>query len=124
MVYTDDRQAPMGVYFEGSEGVVYALCGGISTQPKSILGSTIGPNEVQLYRSRGHIPDFIERVKTRGETAAPVEAAHRATSLCHLTHLAILTGRKLQWDPVKEEFLNDPDANRLLSKHMREPWRL
>jgi predicted dehydrogenase len=124
LVYTDDRQAPMGVYFEGTEGSVFALCSGISTSPKSLLGSAIGPNEIQLYRSRGHVPDFVERVRTRGETAAPVEAAHRATSLCHLTHLAILTGRKLQWDPVKEEFLNDPDANRLLSKHMREPWRL
>jgi hypothetical protein len=115
----------MGVIFEGSEGTVRALCSGITTSPKSLLTSVITPSEVHLLRSRGgHASNFIDCVKTRDQTAAPIEAAHRATSLCHLTHIAILTGRKLKWDPVREQFTNDPEANRYLSRAMRAPWHL
>ena len=125
MVYTDHRAFPMGVIFEGTEGTVRALCGGISTTPKSLLSSRIAANETRLLRSRrGHVPGFIDCVKTRGQTAAPAEAAHRASSLCHLTHIAILTGRKLKWDPVGERFTNDPEANLHLSRPMRAPWHL
>ena len=124
MIYTDDRQYPMGVYFEGTEGTVYALCAGLDAKPRSLLTSVIASQETHLYPSGGHVHNFIQCVKTRAETAAPVEAAHRATTLCHLTHIAILTGRKLRWDPVQERFTNDPEANRFLSRAMREPWHL
>ena len=124
LVYTDHSVFPMGVIFEGTKGKVYALCSGIRAEPASLMRSRIGPYEIRLRRPRGHIPDFIHSVKTREETAAPIEAAHRATTLCHLTHIAILTGRKLKWDPAQERFLNDEDANRYLSKPARAPWRL
>lgn len=123
--YDDDRAFPMGVVFEGTEGKVNALCSGVSTEPKSLMSTAIKPHEVVLRRPRGHIPDFVHCVKTRERTAAPVEAAHRATSLCHLAQIAILTGgRKLRWDPVAECFPDDPAANALLSKPLRAPWRL
>jgi len=124
LVYDDHRAFPMGVIFEGTEGKVYALITGIRAEPPSLMTSRIGPGEIHLRRPRGHIPDFIHCVKTREETAAPVEAAHRATSLCHLTHIAILTGRKLRWDPARERFLGDDDANTYLAKAMRRPWHL
>jgi len=124
LVYSDDRRAPMGVYFEGTEGEVYALCGGIDAKPHSLMGSVIGSSEIHLHPSGSHIVDFIQCVRSRRATAAPVEAAHRATSICHLAHIAILTGRKLRWDPAREVFPDDPDANRLLSKATREPWRV
>ncbi len=124
LIYDDDRAFPMGVIFEGTEGKVYALCGGISTEPPSLLTTKFLPGEIRLQRPRWHIADFVHSVKTRQPTAAPVEAAHRATSLCHLTHIAILTGRNLRWDPVREQFLDDPEANRLLVRAMRAPWHL
>jgi len=124
LTYDDDRAFPMGVIFEGTEGKVNALCSGISTEPKSLMSTVIGPQEVRLRRPRGHIPDFIHCVKTREQAAAPAEAAHRATSLCHLAHIAVLTGRKLRWDPAAERFPDDPDANKHLSKAPRAPWRL
>jgi len=114
LIYDDHRAFPMGVIFEGTEGKVIALCGGIRTEPPSLMTASIGPNETRLRRPRGHVPDFVHCVKTREDTAAPVEAAHRASTLCHLTDIAIRTGRKL----------NDPDADRYLSSAMREPWRL
>lgn len=124
LIYDDDRAFPMGVVFEGTEGKVSALCGGISTEPRTLMTSAIKAGEVRLQRPRWHIADFIHSVKTRQPTAAPVEAAHRATSLCHLAHIAILTGRKLKWDPATEQFPDDPEANRLLSRAMRAPWHL
>jgi len=124
LVYDDHRAFPMGVIFEGTEGKVYALCGGIRTEPASLIRTTIGPDEIRLRRPRGHVPDFVHCVRTREETAAPAEAAHRASSLCHLTDIAIRTGRTLRWDPVRERFLDDPDPDRYLSSAMRAPWRL
>jgi predicted dehydrogenase len=124
LVYDDDRAFPMGVIFEGSEGQVRALCSGVSTEPQSLRATALRPGEVRLQRPRWHIADFIHSVKTREPTAAPVEAAHRATTLCHLAHIAILTGRKLRWDPVGEQFLDDAEANRFLSRCLRGPWRL
>ena len=124
LVYDDHRAFPMGVIFEGTEGKVYALCGGIRTEPASLIRTKIGPDEIRLRRPRGHVPDFVHCVRTREETAAPAEAAHRASSLCHLTDIAIRTGRTLRWDPVRERFLDDADADRYLSSAMRAPWRL
>jgi len=125
LVYDDHRAFPMGVIFEGTEGKVYALINGIRTEPASLMSTRFGAGDVVLRRPRGHIPDFIHAVRTRGVTAAPAEAAHRATTLCHLAHIAILTGgRKLRWDPIRECFPGDADANRYLSKAMRPPWRV
>ena len=124
LIYDDDRAFPMGVIFEGTTGTVRALCGGLSAEPPSLLSTVLEPHELRLRRPRGHVADFVHCVKTREPTAAPVEAAHRATSLCHLTHIAILTGRKLKWDPVREQFPDDPAANRHLARSLRSPWHL
>ena len=124
LIYDDDRAFPMGVIFEGSEGKVNALCGGLSTEPQKLMTTEIRPGEIRLQRPRWHVADFIHAVKTREPTAAPVEAAQRATTLCHLAHIAILTGRKLRWDPVREQFHDDPEANRHLSRTMRPPWHV
>ena len=133
LIYDDHRAFPMGVIFEGTEGRVNALCSGVTTEPKSLMTTAIGPHEVRLRRPRGHIPDFIHCVRTRERTAAPAEAAHRATSLCHLAHIAILAdGQRLRWDPAAERFQDDPAssprastaANAHLSKALRAPWRL
>ncbi len=67
---------------------------------------------------------FPEAVKTRQRSGGHAEAAHRTVTLCHLANLAIRTGRKLRYDPVKEEFVGDEEANRLAYQPMRAPWRL
>jgi hypothetical protein len=67
---------------------------------------------------------FPEAVKTRRESAGHVEAAHRAITIAHLANIAIRLGRKLRYDPVKEEIIGDEAANRLVHQPMREPWHL
>ncbi len=119
-------QHPMGITFEGTEGSVFIWRGVVDANPKSLLDVKIGPNEkVQLNRPGGEpIPDFIQCVKQRLKTCAPVEVAHRCTNLCSIGAISMLLNRKLTWDATREEFLHDDDANRLRSRAMREPWRL
>jgi predicted dehydrogenase len=67
---------------------------------------------------------YVKRIRTRRETVAPVEIGHRSCTACVLGYLAMLLGRRLKWDPQKEQFTNDDQANRLLSRPMRSLWNL
>jgi len=87
------------------------------------LKAPVGADEIRLPL-KDEKRDFIDAVKTRGQTLADAEVGHRTTSLCQLGHIAIKVGRKLKWDPDAEWFINDDGANRLLSRPMRSPWCL
>ena len=67
---------------------------------------------------------FPEAVKTRKNAGGHAEAAHRTITIAHLANIAIRVGRKIRFDPVKEEVLGDDAANRLAHQPMREPWHL
>jgi predicted dehydrogenase len=124
VICADNVKNKQGVLFEGTEGWVYVKRGQIDAEPKSLLTSTIKPDEIHLYQSNNHKENFLECIKSRAETIAPVEVAHRSCSVCLLGDIAMRLGRKLKWDPDKEKFTNDEQANRLLSKPMRSPWQL
>jgi len=112
---------PGGVRWEGSDG--WIDLGGRS-EPASIGQSQLDPGEIRLYESNHHWANFTDCVKTRGRTAAPVDVAHRSITPAHLGNIAMILRRKLQWDPVEERFVNDPGADRMLSRAYREPWGL
>jgi predicted dehydrogenase len=80
--------------------------------------------EILLPVSPGHERQFLDCVKSRQKTLTPVEVAHRSATPGHLGYIASVLGRKLKWDAAKQEFVDDPDANKLLSKPMRAPWHL
>lgn len=120
----DTSKNKQGVTFEGTEGRVYVRRGHIDANPRSLLTSPIKPDEIHLYKSNRHKDNFYECIKSRKETVAPAEVAHRSCSVCLLGDIAMRTGRKLKWDPEMERFVNDADANKLLSKPMRSPWRV
>jgi predicted dehydrogenase len=132
MIYGDSASVGLlGVKFIGSEGWVYVNRGQLDAEPKSLLKSTIGPNEIHLYKSGdrpdgmyNHHQNFLDCIKTRGKTICPVEVAHRSTTVCHLTNVCLWLGRKVRWDPDTEQFVNDPEADRFMSRAMRSPWRL
>ncbi|NQT87395.1 Gfo/Idh/MocA family oxidoreductase [bacterium] len=69
-------------------------------------------------------PMFPEAVKTRKKTGGCGEAAHRSATLLHLANIAIRMGRKIQYDPVKEQIIGDHEANLLVNQPMRAPWHL
>jgi len=128
MNFTDGKRNPLGVKFEGPDGWVFVkeehLGGKPDASPKSLLEKPIGPDEVHLPVSNHHQRNFLECVKSRARTVAPVEVAVRSDTLCQLSDIAMRLGRKLRWDPEKEEFINDAQANRMLRRPMRSPWRL
>jgi len=67
---------------------------------------------------------FAEAVHKRKPAGGNAEAAYRTVAILHLTNIAIRTGRKIRFDPVKEEIIGDPEAQRLVSQPMRAPWHL
>ena len=124
VICADTRKNKQGVVFEGTEGWVYVKRGSIDAHPKSLLTSTISPNEFHLYKSNNHKGNFLECIKSRAETAAPAEVGHRSCTVCLLGEIAMRLGRKLKWDPEREQFTNDAEANRMVSRPMRSPWHL
>jgi hypothetical protein len=96
----------------------------IDAEPKSLLKSVIGPNEIHLTESSGPHRNFLDAVKTRGKTITPIEEAVRSDTLTHLNDIVTRLGRKLRWDPQKEQFIDDSEANRMLKRAMRSPWHL
>ena len=120
--YTMDRPY---VRFEGTEGHIQADYGvGLGdVEPRSLLKEVIRPGEVHLPLMPEKT-DFMAAIKTRGQTLADAEVGHRTNSLCHLGHISILLGRKLRWDPQAEQFVGDPEADRMLTRPLRSPWTL
>lgn len=112
-----------GVVFKGREGQIAVNRGRITARPESILKSTMKPEEIQLYYSDNHRGNFLDCVRSRKTPAAPVEIGHRSATICHLGNIAMLLGRPLQWDPEKEEFINDDQANRMRFRSVRDPWK-
>lgn len=116
---------PRGVKFVGEFGWVFIhIHGGhLEASPRSLLKEPIRANDLHLYDdTNDHHRNWLECIRTRKEPIAPAECGHRTTSLCHLGNIAMLLGRKLNWDPAREVFVNDDEANRLISRTMRAPW--
>jgi predicted dehydrogenase len=113
-----------GVKWTGDEGWIWVDRSGIDADPKSLLTSKLRPDEIHLYRSPGHHREFLESVKTRRRTLTPADVALRSATPGYLGIISILLGRKIAWDPEKEKILNDAEAERMLSRPMRSPWRI
>ncbi len=124
LICADNETNEQGVLFEGTDGWVYVRRGLLDTNPKSLLSAELGPNEVHLYRSEDHKANLLRCIESRGVPVAPVEVGHRSCTVCILGYIAMKLGRKLKWDPDKEQFTNDSEANRMLSRSARAPWYL
>jgi hypothetical protein len=116
---------PNGNLFVGSEGSFFVDRGGISQANPSTLPTTvIKPSEIRLYKSDNHHRNFLDCVRSRAETITPAENAHRSITVAHIANISMLLGRKVRWNPELECFINDPEADRMLSRAMRSPWQL
>lgn len=110
------------ICFEGTEGVLWVSRERLRTQPESIARSVIGPNEVHLYKSVEHHENFLDCVRSRKQPITNAEIGHRSSTVCHLGNIAMLTGDRLTWDPQKEVFVNNDQANRLCNRSLRTTW--
>jgi predicted dehydrogenase len=113
--------------FIGSEGWVRVwreLPGGIDAEPKSLLTSKIGPNDVHLIESPGHAQNFIDSVKSRKPPIASLDQAVRSDTISQLCDIAVRMNRKITWDPKTRKIVGDDDAATLVHRSMRAPWTL
>jgi predicted dehydrogenase len=138
MTMSISGEYPNGIKFMGTKGWIFVTREGnvtasdpVSGKPAGkpleasdpkILDSVIGPNEIHLATAEEHHANWLDCVRTRKEPLAPAEIAHRACSTCLLHHIAMKTKRHLHWDPVKERFQNDDEANAMLSRPQRAPY--
>ena len=113
-----------GAVFIGEEGTITIGRGSLKSDPPELAEEPLENPEVQLYESDNHGSNWLECIKTREKTAAPVEVGHRSATVCHLGNIARWTGRRLQWDPDTEQFTNDAEANDYLDRERREGYRL
>lgn len=130
---------PNGIRYEGTEGWIWVSRGdyvasasdpvsreksskALDASDPKILTSVIGENEIHLYKSDEQHGNWLECIKTRKAPISPVEIGHRACSVCLISHIAMKLPRKLQWDPKTERFVNDKEANAMLSRPQRKPY--
>ncbi|HZO90243.1 MAG TPA: Gfo/Idh/MocA family oxidoreductase [Chthonomonadaceae bacterium] len=118
------RNDQHGAKFEGTDGWVHVDRGFLEASPKELLEIKLGPNDVHLYESPGHHQDWLNCIRSRQKPICDVEIGVRSVTVCHLGNIAIRLGRKLQWDPAKERFVGDEEANRWLLRPYRAPWHL
>ncbi|QDA59227.1 Gfo/Idh/MocA family protein [Hymenobacter jejuensis] len=131
---------PNGIKFEGTDGWIFVSRGdakATASDPASIqaakaldasdpklIQSVIGPNEIHLYESKEHHGNWLECIKSRKPPIAPVEVGHRSCSTCLIHHIVMKLQRKVYWDPAKERFKNDDEANSMLSRPQRKPYTM
>lgn len=135
------NELPNGIKFEGTDGWVFVSRGDAavtSSDPSAkqqaskaldasnpkLLTTEIGANEIHLPVSKEHHGNWLESIVANKEPIAPAEVGHRSCSACLLHHAAMKLNRKLYWDPKKEQFKNDAEANKLLSRPQRKAYAI
>ena len=115
---------PSGCTFEGTDGTIYVDRGKLESKPAGILEAPLTDKDVRLHRASDHKRNWLECVRSREPTICPAEVGHRSATVCQLGNIAYWLRRKLRWDPARERFLEDEEANRLAGREVRSPWEL
>jgi predicted dehydrogenase len=113
-----------GVTFIGTDGQIFVNRGKFEAKPDSIAQDPIPENGIHLYKSTNHLQDFLNCVRSRQRPICDVEIGCRSVTVCHLGNLAYWNHRRLKWDPVKEQFVDDAEANYWLDRAKRSPWQV
>ncbi|MFM6948058.1 MAG: Gfo/Idh/MocA family protein [Aquirufa sp.] len=113
-----------GVEFVGTEGTLRIARKKLETSNPSLKDRIIGANEKHVYKSENHYNDFLDAIKNRNKPICDVEIGHRTASVCNLGNIAYELNRNLNWDPKKEVFAKDTDANALLGRKMNKEWKV
>ena len=124
MVVKDDTIKYKSITFFGTKGHVEVSREFIETKPNSLLLHRFGPNDIKLYQSDNHYANWLDCVRTRQKPICDVEIGCRSATVCHLGIIAHQLNRTLKWNPAKEQFIGDEQANRLINRTFRSPWRL
>jgi len=121
---TMTRDSANGVLFTGTKGKVETNRGHLKTWPDELKDVKLGPDEIHLYESKNHYVDWLDAIRKRAKPVCDIEIGCRSVTVCHLGNIAYKLQRSLKWDPEREVFVGDDEANRLLSRGHRSPWQI
>ncbi len=128
-----------GIRYEGTDGWIFVSRGAytasasdpvdkeksskaLNASDPKILTSQIGENETHLYKIDDQHGNWLECIKSRKEPISPIEKGHKACAICLISDIAMQFDRKLEWNPEKELFINDDEANAMLRREQRKPY--
>ncbi|MES2003969.1 MAG: Gfo/Idh/MocA family oxidoreductase [Bacteroidota bacterium] len=120
----EDFGRKWGVRFIGEKGTLDISRDYLDSNPANIATATLEPNAIRVYNSTNHYQDWLDCIKTGKEPICGAETGHRSSSVCALANIAYWTKRPLEWDPKKEQFKNDAEANALVKARIRAPWKI
>ena len=124
LVHMLNGPLPPSIKFIGDEGWLMVNREEMRAEPASVLDSEIGPDEWHAKTSSDHRQNLLDCIRTREQPVASAEIGHRTATACHLMNICLVLGRKVNWDPARERFVNDPEADAMISRKMRAPWSL
>jgi predicted dehydrogenase len=114
-----------GARFNGENNQwIFVHRGGISASNPRLLEEALPQDAVRLLVSTNHIGNFVSCVRSRQQPICNVNVGHRSVTVCHIGTIAIRTGQRLRWNPEQEQFVENAEANRWLTREMRAPWQL
>ena len=132
MVLERDRErkywhGSCGVRYEGTKGWVaiadgYSQCEVSNPAWMQDFRKLVHNYMARTQRPMSHVRNLFDCIKSRRQTVANPVMMHRSMSTVHAANICMWLKRDLRYDPVKEEFINDEEANRFRSRAMREPW--
>lgn len=108
--------------FEGTKGTIRVGRGQLEADRPEILNTPLGENDRRVHASSNHLRNWLDCVKSREQPICTAETGHRSASVCHLANIGYKLRRKLTWNPVREEFENDDEANALTTRKPRKGW--
>jgi predicted dehydrogenase len=122
----ENKGPRMGGIFVGEKGRIEINRNRLASNPPELIENAPPPADKSEYASvsHEHIRNWVDCMRTRKKTVAPAAIGHRSTTICHLIDICRELGRKLAWDPVKEEFVGDTEANALRCRPRRKGYEL
>ncbi len=120
---TDSRLGGGGTFI-GDKGKITIFRGGYECDPVGLDEDPLPAGAIRVYRNDHHMGNFFRCVRSRKDPIMNVENAHRVATLCHLGNIARWIGRPLKWDPEKEVFPGDDEANQYLDIPRRKGYEL
>jgi predicted dehydrogenase len=115
---------PADCVFEGTDGTIAVSRGKLESKPEDVIKQPLGSGDFRAYRANDHRKNWLDCVRSREDPLCPVEIGHHSAAICHLGNIGYRLRRALRWDPAKECFLGDDEANELLACVPRAPWKL
>ncbi|HEX4150535.1 MAG TPA: hypothetical protein VHY20_16170, partial [Pirellulales bacterium] len=113
-----------GVLFTGASGWVFVNRSMLVASDPKLYETQFTDSDTRLDVSTDHHENWLDCIASRARPICDVEIGHRSATVCHLGNIAMQMRRELHWDPQKEQFVGDDQANLMVSKPMRSPWHL